>query len=241
MKLCAKSMNRITTDGPAHGSSHAAPLSPLPLPSALGLSSRRTALRSALLACTSLAAAALGGCAAMRNISFDVSSFGEWPVDRKPGSYAFERLPSQQARAAETAALEETARPALAKAGFVPVADGQTPDVLVQVGNRIGRADGPLWDDPLWWRGGFGSFRYGPWGGPRWSLMFRQDFGRYEHQVALLLRDRASGKPMFEARAVHESATQLTSKGTLTLMFEATLMDFPKLGMNPRTVVMQLP
>ena len=241
MKLCAKSMNRITTDGPAHGSSHAAPLSPLPLPSALGLSSRRTALRSALLACTSLAAAALGGCAAMRNISFDVSSFGEWPVDRKPGSYAFERLPSQQARAAETAALEETARPALAKAGFVPVPDGQTPDVLVQVGNRIGRADGPLWDDPLWWRGGFGSFRYGPWGGPRWSLMFRQDFGRYEHQVALLLRDRASGKPMFEARAVHESATQLTSKGTLTLMFEATLMDFPKLGMNPRTVVMQLP
>ena len=233
MKLCAAPMIQPCTDGPAHTPSHAA--------SRLGLPSRRTALHSALLACTALAAVALGGCAAMRNISFDVSSFGEWPVDRRPGSYAFERLPSQQARAAETAALEETARPAMAKAGFVPVADGQTPDVLVQVGNRIGRADGPLWEDPMWWRGGFGSFRYGPWGGPRWSLMFRQDFGRYEHQVALLLRDRASGKPMFEARAVHESATELTSKGTLTLMFEAALMDFPKLGMNPRTVVMQLP
>ncbi len=229
MKLFAAPMNPTSApmDYPAGGPAQTPP--------------RRIALQRALLACTALAAVGLGGCAAMRNISFDVSSFGEWPAERKPGSYAFERLPSQQARAAETAALEETARPALAKAGFVPVADGQMPDMLVQVGNRIGRADGRLWDDPLWWRGGFGGFRYGPWGGPRWSLMYRQDFGRYEHQVALLLRDRASGKPLYEARAVHESSTELTSKGTLMLMFEAALMDFPKLGMNPRTVVMQLP
>ncbi len=202
---------------------------------------RRTALRRATLAGLALAALGLGGCAAMRSISFDVSSFGDWPADRKPGTYAFERLPSQQARAAETAALEATASPALAKAGFVPVAEGQAPDVLVQVGSRIGRAEGPLWEDPLWWRGGFGSFRYGPWGGPRWSLMFGSHYGRYEHQVALLLRDRVSGKPLFEARAVHESSTELTSKGTLGLMFEAALVDFPKLGMNPRTVVLQLP
>ncbi len=209
--------------------------------SMLASSSRRSALRAGVLACTAVAAAVLAGCAAMRNISMDVSSYGEWPADRKPGSYAFERLPSQQARAAETALLEDSARPALTKAGFVPVADGQQPDVLVQVGHRAGRASGPLWDDPLWWRGGFGSFRYGPWGGPRWGLAFRQDFGRYEHQVALLLRDRSSGKPMFEARAVHETSTELTSKGTLALMFEGALMDFPKLGMNPRTVVLPLP
>ncbi len=206
---------------------------------------RREALRQGLLlSCGAVAAIStlgLGGCAAMRNISLDVSSFGDWPAERKPGTYAFERLPSQQARAADTAVLEEAARPALAKTGFVPVAEGLTPDVLVQVGHRSGRADRPLWDDPLWWRGSFGSFRYGPWGGPRWSLMFRQDFGRYEHQVAVLLRDRASGKPLFESRAVHESSTELTSKGTLTLMFEAALMDFPKLGMNPRTVVLALP
>jgi hypothetical protein len=218
-----------------------APMNPPSPAAAAPTLPRRAALRQALLAGTALAAIGLGGCAAMRNMSFDVSSFGEWPADRKPGSYAFERLPSQQARAAETAALEDTARPALAKAGFVPVAEGQMPDVLVQVGNRIGRADSPLWDDALWWRGGFGSYRYGPWGGPRWSMMFRQDFGRYEHQVALLLRDRASGKPMFEARAVHETSTELTSKSTMTLMFEAAMVDFPKLGMNPRTVVMQLP
>lgn len=203
--------------------------------------SRRNALRMGLLACTAIASAGLAGCAAMRNISMDVSSYGEWPAERKPGSFAFERLPSQQARATETALLEDSARPALAKAGFVPVAEGQAPDVLVQVGHRAGRAYGPLWDDPLWWRGGFGSFRYGPWGGPRWGLGFRQDFGRYEHQVALLLRDRSSGKPMFETRAMHESSTELTSKGTLSLMFEAALLDFPKLGMNPRTVVLPVP
>lgn len=202
---------------------------------------RRRVLHSGLLVCTSLAAISLGGCAAMRSISFDVSSFGDWPAGRKPGSYAFERLPSQEARAADTALLEDTARPALAKAGFVPAAVGQTPDLLVQVGRTIGRADRPLWDDSLWWRGSFGGFRYGPWGGPRWSLMFRHDLSRYEHQVALLLRDRASGKPLFEARAARESATDLTSQETLMLMFEAALQDFPKLGINPRTVTMQLP
>ena len=197
--------------------------------------------RLMVAALASAATLSLAGCAAMRNMSFEVSSFGDWPADRKPGSYAFERLPSQQARAAETALVEDSARAALAKAGFVLAADGTTPDVLVQVGHRTGRADGPLWDDPLWWRGGFGSFRYGPWGGPRWSLVFRQDYGRYEHQVALLLRDRASGKPLFESRASHESSTELTSKGTLALMFEAALMDFPRLGMNPRTVVLAVP
>ncbi len=212
-----------------------------PHTSTIATATRRNALQRGLLACTAIAAVALGGCAAMRSISLDVSSFGDWPAGRKPGSYAFERLPSQEARAADTALLEETARPALAKAGFVPVAEGQTPDVLVQVGRATGRADRPLWDDTLWWRGSFGGFRYGPWGGPRWSLMFRQDFSRYEHQVALLLRDRAAGKPLFEARAARESSTDLTSKDTLVLMFEAALQDFPKLGINPRTVVMQMP
>ena len=55
-----------------------------------------------LLLATALAAPltlGLGGCAAMRSVSSEVSTFGEWPATRKPGTYAFERLPSQQARA----------------------------------------------------------------------------------------------------------------------------------------------
>lgn len=178
----------------------------------------------------------LGGCAAMRSVSSDVSSFGDWPADRKPGTYAFDRLPSQQARAAETEALEAAARPALAKAGFAPAAEGRQPDVLVQVGARITRADTDPWADPLWWRGGFGYWRRGPWIGPSWSLSMRYDTQRYEREVAVLMRDRASGKPLFEARASNEGSTY-GSADTIAAMFEAALMDFPRTGVNPRRVV----
>jgi hypothetical protein len=54
--------------------------------------------------------------------------------------------------------------------------------------------------------------------------------------VAVLLRDRVSGKPLFEACAVNESGS--TSDTTLLpAMFEAALVDFPRLGINPRKVV----
>lgn len=183
---------------------------------------------------------ALGGCAAMNSVSSDVSSFGEWPADRKPGSYAFERLPSQQTRAAETEALENAAKGALAKAGFTPVATGQEPQVLVQVGARVGRTDTYPWADPIWWRGSFGYYRHGPWIGPRWGLGMQFDATRYEREVAVLIRDRASGKPLFEARASNESSSSSAGNATLAAMFEAALMDFPRLGMNPRRVVVPL-
>ncbi len=183
-----------------------------------------------------LCAALLGGCAALRSVSSDVSSFGEWPAERRAGSYAFERLPSQAARAAEAAALEAAAMPALAKAGFTPVAAGAAPDVLVQLGARSQRSDNGPWNDPLWWRGGFGFWRHGPWLSPRWSLSTRADFERFDREVAVLLRDRASGKPLFEARAVNEGNLDVADATTLTAMFSAALMDFPRLGINPRRV-----
>jgi hypothetical protein len=36
----------------------------------------------------------LAGCASMNQLTSEVSSFSQWPAARKPGSYAFERLPS---------------------------------------------------------------------------------------------------------------------------------------------------
>ena len=182
--------------------------------------------------------ALLAGCAGLRSVSCDVASFGQWPVERQPGSYAFDRLPSQQARAAEADALEAAARPALAKAGFVPAASGQSPDVLVQVGVRTTRADYYPWADPVWWRGGFGYWRHGPWMGPSWSLTMRTDATRYEREVAVLVRDRASNRPLFEARASTESTTAAGVE-VLGAMFEAALMDFPKTGVNPRRVVVE--
>jgi Domain of unknown function (DUF4136) len=181
----------------------------------------------------------LSACAGLRSVSTEVSSFGEWPADRKPGTYAFERLPSQQARATETEALENAARPALEKAGFKPAAEGQQPDVLVQVGARDSRTIDSPWDDPLWWRGGFGYWRHGPWISPRWQLSMRNDFPRYESQVGLLLRDRASGKPLFESKALADTGSRADAQ-LYGALFQAALMDFPKLGMNPRRVVVEL-
>jgi hypothetical protein len=195
--------------------------------------------RRATLASLGLAALLLSGCAALSSVSSEVSSYGEWPAGRTPGTYAFERLPSQQALAAESAALEAAAAPALAKAGFKPAAAGQEPDVLVQVGARAQRTDDSRWDERLWWSAGFGYWRRGYLLSPRFSLAY-SDTLRYDREVALLIRDRASGKPLYETRASNEGSY----RGDPTLqaaMFEAALMDFPKLGLNPRRVTVALP
>jgi predicted small secreted protein len=193
-----------------------------------------------LLALLALSSALLAGCATVRSVSSEVSSFGEWPPERAGGTYAFERLPSQQAQAAASEMLEAAAAPALEKAGFKPAAGGQQPDVLVQVGARDARYVVQPWDDPFWWRGGFGYWRHGPWMSPRWGMGMRYDFPRYESQVALLIRDRATGKPLFETRAASDSNLRADS-AVFGALFTAALMDFPRLGMNPRRVVVELP
>jgi predicted small secreted protein len=196
--------------------------------------------RRLMLAALLAGSAVLAGCAGMRSVSSEVSSFGEWPDGRAAGTYAFERLPSQQAQAAETEMLENAARPALEKAGFKPAAADQQPEVLVQVGARDSRFVTSPWDDPLWWRGGFGTWRGGPWMSPRWNMSMRYDFPRYESQVALLLRDRATGKPLYETRAATETGSRADA-ALYGALFQASLMDFPRLGMNPRRVVVELP
>ena len=185
------------------------------------------------------AVAILAGCAGFSSLSSEVASYGEWPQGQAPGTYAFERLPSQQARAQEQDALEAAARPALEAAGFRPVPAGTEPQVLVQVGARVTRADRSPWDDPLWWRGSLGYWRYGPWPGPSWRLGLRMDSPRYDREVAVLLRDRASGKPVYEARASNDGYS-MGNAAVLAAMFAAALQDFPATGLSPRTVVVPL-
>jgi hypothetical protein len=189
-----------------------------------------------------LAAALLAGCAGPGSVTSDVASFGDWPAERRPGIYAFDRLPSQQARAEETGRAEAAARPALERAGFRPAAEGQVPDVLVQVGARTRVADRLIWDDPFWWHGGYGYWRYSAWPGRYWGWGYAgyYDRPRYDREVALLLRDRESGKPLFEARASNESGVSLDPP-TLAAMFEAALADFPRTGINPRRVTVVVP
>ena len=59
---------------------------------------------------------------------------------------------------------------------------------------------------------------------------------RYEREVALLIRDRSSGKPLFEARASTEGFQKLTGLA-LAPLFTAALTGFPALGDNPRRVL----
>lgn len=182
----------------------------------------------------------LAGCAAFNSLTVYVSSTGDWPAERQPGSFAFERLPSQQAQAEDTAALEAAALGALLRTGFRPTAPGQEPEVLVQVGARDRLIGVQVWDDPLWWRGGFGYWRYGPWMGPYWGMSGWYQVPRYEREVALLIRNRSDGRPLFETRAASEGNSSPGPRA-LAAMYDAALMDFPRLGLNPRRVVVTLP
>jgi Domain of unknown function (DUF4136) len=189
-------------------------------------------------------ALALAGCAAFRNLNSEVSSYGQWPADRKPASYVFERLPSQQARPEQQQALEDAARRAVESAGFTPAADDSAADVSIQLGARVSPNERSPYDDPFWWRGGFfyspyshhSRFGRGFWG-PGFGLQYASP--TYEREVALLIRDRKTGRPLYEARASNDGMSS-SIHSLLPAMFEAALKDFPTGGINPRSVTVQL-
>ena len=75
---------------------------------------------STTIAAALAVAARSSGCASLNALDSDVSSFSRWPAGRAPATYAFERLPSQQARPQQAQMLEDAARRAVEAAGFVP-------------------------------------------------------------------------------------------------------------------------
>ena len=179
--------------------------------------------------------AVLAGCASLNTIESDVSSYSQWPADRKPGTYAFERLPSQQANAERQASLELAARSALTAAGFSE-ADPANADVSVQVGARVTRYERSPSFDPFWH--GYAPWGYGGWGwGPRrfgpWPPY--QEPPYYGREVALLIRDRKSGSVLYETRATNEGGSS-GGGPVLAAMFDAAMKDFPQAAVNPRRV-----
>ncbi|WP_372526224.1 DUF4136 domain-containing protein [Piscinibacter sp.] len=188
---------------------------------------------------TLVTAMALAGCAGLHELSNDVSTYSQWPADRKPASYVFERLPSQQTYPQQQQRLEDAARRAIEGAGFAPAADPKNADFTIQVGARVSANERSLYDDPFWWHGGLYHSRH--FGRPFWGTGFGMMYTTqtYEREVALLIRDRKTGQPLFEARATNDGASP-TIDSLLTAMFDAAMKDFPLSGINPRRVVTRI-
>ena len=79
----------------------------------------------------------------------DVTSYGHWPAGRTPGTYAFDRLPSQQAQPEPQQTPRRRRAPGAHGGRLHRGAEGAAPDVLVQLGARVTRYDRSPWDDPL--------------------------------------------------------------------------------------------
>ncbi|HWH82394.1 MAG TPA: DUF4136 domain-containing protein [Burkholderiaceae bacterium] len=190
----------------------------------------------------------LGGCASLNQLNSSVSTYGSWPAERKPATFVFERLPSQAEHPERRQQLEDAARGALEAAGFRAAADAGGAEYLMQVGARVTSNDPWIYNDPLFWRGGwrygYGRFGRGPWG-PGWGWGSPWGYGPYdytptfEREVALLIRDRKSGALLYEARA-NNTGPSPAINALLPAMFQAALRDFPNAGPNPRTVTTQL-
>lgn len=207
----------------------------------------------ARLALAGIATAALGGCAALNSIDSEVTSFSKWPAERRPATYAFERLPSQQAQPQQAQVLEDAARLAVERAGFVPAPLGSQPDVSVQLGARVTSYDRSPFDDPFWYgpRGPFvGSYyhsryyRGGLLRGPPWRYGFGGgpyfDTPYYEREVAVLIRDSRSGEPLYETRA-NSDGTYADIGRVLPAMYAAALKDFPQASESPHRVRIEAP
>ena len=189
----------------------------------------------------------LSGCASLNNLNSEVSTFGPWPAERKPASFVFERLPSQQQHPERQQQLEDAARGAVEAAGFRPAADLTNADYLMQVGARVTSNEPWIYNDALFWRGswrygyGYGAHRLAR--GPYWGGMYGS-FGyptssSFEREVALLIRDRKTGQLLYEARA-NNAGPSASIDYLLPAMFEAAMKDFPGTGPNPRQVTTQI-
>ena len=188
-----------------------------------------------------LVAFALTGCAALNDLHNEVSTYGPWPTERKPATFAFERLPSQQTHGERQQQLEDAARGALEAAGFRAAADREGAEYLMQVGARVSSNDPWIYNEPLFWRGNWRYGYGGRWGrGPFWGGRYYYDGPTsFEREVALLIRDRKTGQLLYEARA-NNNGPSASIDHLLPAMFEAAMKDFPGTTPSPHKVTTQI-
>ena len=193
---------------------------------------RREILMGGLLAA---ACAALAACAGVQNIVTQVSSYGTWTPAHKPVSYAFDRLPSQDAQAAEQDRVESAAMPALEGAGFV-AAPRDKADVLIQVGAQLTEYN-DRWADPFYWRGDWWYYRRHAFFSPGFGAYYSSPL--YQREVGVLVRDSKTNAALYETHARYTNSW--SSDNLLPAMFEAAMKDFPQPAISPRQVVVAMP
>lgn len=200
----------------------------------------------------------MAGCAAT-SITSQVQSFGRWPEGRKPGTFAFDVLPSQQvqakahgaAQATTPGTLQAAALPSLQALGFtaLPPDQADRAEVLVQLGLDV-RAEPRMRYEPFVPYPYFSPYPYphGPvsprwragmaWGGPAWVASM--DSPWVTVRVSVILRDRHTGQVLYETHASHDRIGA-ADEAVLPWLFDAALRDFPNPPPGPRVIDIPLP
>jgi hypothetical protein len=183
------------------------------------------------------AAIALSGCAGVRLIDTQVTSFAPQPI-AAGASYQFERLPSQAANPASQDKLEALAQQALSKVGLVQK-DGAALRMQVTAVQRqeTTSTDGGLHlGFGMGWMFGHGSIGFGN-GGALFPGLDSQT--NYWRQVSLIMRD-AAGSVVFESHASNDGVWS-DSDAVLAAMLVAALSGFPSPPAGKRQVNIEIP
>ncbi len=184
----------------------------------------------------------LSGCSGMRIVDSDVNAFstGAAPAVVVPASYRFERLPSQQAQAQRSGALETLAESELARVGLKR--DDAVAQYSVQLNLRTFRDPQAPWDDPRYVAGHIAPYpvvtRFGtvlryP------SLALQFDYPYYRRDFGLVLRRLSDGQIVFETRARHDGRWP-DDEAVLPAMIEAALRDFPNPPQGLRHITIEI-
>lgn len=187
-----------------------------------------------------LIACIASGCASTSGWRVDVSSYTQWPEAKKPQTFAFERLPSQQSQLQRQTQLEAAALPALQSAGFEWESDANKADVLIQLSTNTAQLTPQVYPTTSFSIGQYwGSRRHG--GGLYWAPSFGLNYAptRYEHSASLLIRQANSNQILYETSA--SITTYAPDANQWPVLFTAMLKDFPKPAISPRTVIITEP
>lgn len=188
----------------------------------------------------------LTGCAGMRLVDTDVRSYVSPPGVPVGASYRFERLPSQQADAAQQPQLEAMAQRALSKVGLQR--NDSTASYSVQVAASLRIDPYSPWDRSatgwgLGWNFGFG-LRSGnvmlAGSSPLMPGFDRGDMPYYWRQVSLIIRHLPSAQVVYETHAAHDGRWA-DSTAVLAAMLDAALKDFPNPPPGVRRINLEIP